>query len=122
MSHETWDREFVNAQDLLTETLQLEPVQADRREDRDLLGSLYVRYILIANRLTRCVDQMVQPQKRLLVKKLLEAALGRILELKMDLVEADLNEWTHCGDVMEKLSLTPFDVEIQVPTCFRKDR
>nr|CAI5827477.1 unnamed protein product [Callosobruchus analis] len=65
---------------------------------------------------------MVQPQKRMLVKKLLEASLGRILELKTDLVEADLNEWTHCGDIMEKLNLTPLDVELEVPTCFRQER
>ncbi|CAH1958947.1 unnamed protein product [Acanthoscelides obtectus] len=64
---------------------------------------------------------MVQPQKRMLVKKLLEASLGRILELKTDLVEADLNEWTHIGDVMEKLNLTPLDVELEVPTCFRRE-
>nr|CAH7712986.1 unnamed protein product [Callosobruchus chinensis] len=122
MSHVTYDFEFRKVHDLLAETLQLEPVQADRRDDREILATLYVRYILIANRLTRVVDQMVQPQKRMLVKKLLEASLGRILELKTDLVEADLNEWTHCGDVMEKLNLTPLDVELEVPTCFRQER
>nr|CAI5827474.1 unnamed protein product [Callosobruchus analis] len=122
MSHVTYDLEFRKVHDLLAETLQLEPVQADRRDDREILATLYVRYILIANQLTRVVDQMVQPQKRMLVKKLLEASLGRILELKTDLVEADLNEWTHCGDIMEKLNLTPLDVELEVPTCFRQER
>lgn len=122
MSHKTYDGEFKNVQDLLTETLQIEPVQADRREDRPLLASLYIRYILIANRLTICVDQMVQPQKRHLILKLLEAALGRILELKADLVEADLNEYTHCGDIIEKLNLTPIETELEIPSCFKKQR
>lgn len=122
MSHKTYDVEFKKAQDLLAETLQLEPVQADRREDRTLLATLYIRYILIANRLTICVDQMVQPQKRHLILKLLEAALGRILELKSDLVEADLNEYTHCGDIIEKLNLTPMDTELEIHSCFRKQR
>lgn len=122
MSHITYDIEFKNIQDLLTETLQIEPVQADRREDRPLLATLYIRYILIANRLTSCVDQMVQPQKRHLILKLVEAALGRVLELKTDLVEADLNEYTHCGDVIEKLNLTPLDTELEIPSCFRKQR
>lgn len=122
MSHITYDDEFKKAQDLLTETLQLEPVQADRREDRHLLAQLYILYILIANRLTVCADQMVQPQKRHLILKLLEATLGRILELKNDLVEADLNEYTHCGDVIEKLNLTPMDTELEIPSCFRKQR
>lgn len=122
MSHQTYDEEFRSTHELLSTTLQIEPAQADRRDERLLLATLYVRYILIANKLTVCVDQIVQPQKRILIRKLLEATLGRILELKSDLVEADLNEWTHCGDVMEKLNLTPFDTELTVPSCFRKER
>ncbi|XP_008200287.2 dynein regulatory complex protein 11 [Tribolium castaneum] len=65
---------------------------------------------------------MVQPQKRRLIRKLLEATLGRILELKYDLVEADLSEWTHCGDVLEQLKLTPEQSELKVPSCFRNER
>nr|XP_023012366.1 IQ and AAA domain-containing protein 1 [Leptinotarsa decemlineata] len=122
MSHKTYDEQFKATQEILDETLQLEPVQADRREDRNLLATLYVRYILIVNKLSACVDQMVQPQKRKLIKKLLEAALGRLLELKSDLVEADLNEYTHCGDVIEMLNLTPLDAELLTPSCFRKER
>lgn len=122
MSHKTYDNEFKNTQDLLTETLQIEPVQADRREDRQLLATLYIRYILIANHLTVCVDQVVQPQKRKLILKLLEAALGRVLELKTDLVEADLNEYTHSGDIIEKLKITPMDAQLEIPSCFRKNR
>lgn len=122
MSHKTYDEQFQKTNEILTATLQLEPVQADRREQRHLLATLYVRYILIANRLTECVDQMVQPQKRLLIRKLLEATLGRILELKMDLVEADLNEYTHCGDVFDQLNVTPMQAELQIPACFRNER
>ncbi|XP_056633947.1 dynein regulatory complex protein 11 [Diorhabda sublineata] len=122
MSHKTYNDLFKNTQDILNETLQLEPVQADRREDRELLATLYVKYIGVANRLTVCVDQVVQPQKLILIKKLLEATLGRILEIKADLVEADLNEFTHCGNIIEKLKITPTDRELVVPTCFRNER
>ncbi|XP_050511285.1 dynein regulatory complex protein 11 [Diabrotica virgifera virgifera] len=122
MSHKTYNELFKKTQDILNETLQLEPVQADRRDDRDLLANLYVRYIGICNRLSICVDQVVQPQKRMLLLKLLEAALGRILELKTDLVEADLNEFTHCGDTIENLRITPIDRELIVPECFTRER
>ncbi|RZC40926.1 IQ and AAA domain-containing protein 1, partial [Asbolus verrucosus] len=122
MSHKTYDAEWQKIQQLLAETLQSEAVQVDRREQRQLLTTLYIRYILIANKFSECVDQMVQPQKRLLIRKLLEATLGRILELKYDLVEADLNEWTHCGDVLEILNITPIQSELKVPACYRNDR
>ncbi|CAH0546409.1 unnamed protein product [Brassicogethes aeneus] len=121
MSHITYDEKFKETQELLTSTLQLEPVQADRREQRSLLANLYVRYIMIANKLNVCVDQMVQPQKCMLIRKLLEATIGRILELKEDLVEADINEYTHVGDVIDSLNITPLDTELKVPTCFRKE-
>ncbi|XP_044269643.1 dynein regulatory complex protein 11 [Tribolium madens] len=122
MSHKTYDSEWKQVQQLLAETLQSEAVQVDRREQRQLLSTLYVRYILVSNVLSECVDQMVQPQKRRLIRKLLEATLGRILELKYDLVEADLSEWTHCGDVLEQLKLTPEQSELKVPSCFRNER
>ncbi|CAG9862123.1 unnamed protein product [Phyllotreta striolata] len=122
MSHRTYTELFKTAEDGLHEALQLEPVQADRRDDRPLLATLYIKYITAANRLAECVDQMVQPQKRRLLLKLLEAALGRILELKADLVEADLNDFTHCGDALEKLRATPEQRELAVPDCFRRQR
>lgn len=122
MSNATYDEEWRKAQELLSSTLQSEPTQADRREQRNLLASLYVRYIIVANHLSECVDQIIQPQKRLLIRRLLESTLGRILELKCDLVEADLCEWTHVGDVIDTLRLDPCECEIQIPTCFRNER
>ncbi|KAK4877607.1 hypothetical protein RN001_010113 [Aquatica leii] len=121
MSTNTYNEIWAKAQNLLTATLQSEPTQADRREQRQLLASLYIRYILAANFLSECVDQVIQPQKRILIRKLLVATLGRILELKSDLVEADLCEWTHCGDIIETLRLTPLHCELQVPTCFKNE-
>ncbi|GJQ84215.1 hypothetical protein Trydic_g2885 [Trypoxylus dichotomus] len=122
MSHVTYDQEWRKAQDLLASVVQNEPTQAERRQHRKLLGILYAKYIMVANKLAVCVDQMVQPQKRLLIRKLLEAVLGRILELKTDLVEADLNEWSHVGDVIGDINATPLQCEIQVPTCFLNER
>lgn len=123
MSHDTYNKELSKAHSLLTSTLQLEPSEAaDRREQRSLIATLYLRYITIANRLSDCIDQMVQPQKRQFIRKLLEATLGRILELKFDLVEADLNEWTHCGDILDELKLTTMDVELKSLNYFREER
>ncbi|KAL1518041.1 hypothetical protein ABEB36_001727 [Hypothenemus hampei] len=122
MSHKYYDEEFQKIQDYLSSTLSSEPGPTDRREQRSLLGTLYLRYISIANRMNICLDQMVQPQKRILLRKLLEGTLGRILELKSDLVEADLNEYTHCGDILEKLGCTPMETELNIPDVFRKER
>lgn len=86
MSHKYYDEQFSQIQNYLSATLTSEPAQADRREHRQLLATLYLRYIAIANKMATCVDQMVQPQKRILLRKLLEATLGRILELKVVMI------------------------------------
>lgn len=52
MSHVYYDEEWRKAQELLSSTLHGEIAQADRRENRKSLATLYVQYILVANRLS----------------------------------------------------------------------
>ncbi|XP_017777581.1 PREDICTED: IQ and AAA domain-containing protein 1 [Nicrophorus vespilloides] len=122
MSHKSYDLLWRATHELLTSIVESEPQQADVRQQRKQLATLYLRYITAANGFTECVDQIVQPQKRILISKLLTATLGRICELKSDLVEADLNEYTHCGDVLDSLKLTPRDVDLIIPNYFRLER
>jgi len=64
------------------------------RKDRDIdkqrslqwVLRLYADYIRIVRRFDECYDQIVQPQKRILIKKILEGCIGRLLELKHELV------------------------------------
>lgn len=122
MSHQTYDEKWHAAHSLLTIAIQTEIPQLDRRQHRQQLVELYLRYIVIANEFSDCVDQIVQPQKKKFIRKLLELVLGRVLELKTDLVEADLCENTYCGDALETLNLTPEKVELKVPLCFNYER
>lgn len=46
----------------------------------------------------------------------------KVIIFKTDLVEADLSEWTHCGDIFEDLRITPNDSELEIPACFRRER
>ena len=49
----------------------------------DVLSKLYLQYVKIFRTLDSCHDQMVHPQKRHLLRKLLDSTIGRILELKV---------------------------------------
>lgn len=82
---------------------------------------LYIRYILISNKLEDIYDQLVQPQKRMLVRKLLDGCLGRVLELKNDLVEIDMMEFNYNDNVIDRLCLTPDDIELKIPRYFRRE-
>lgn len=46
------------------------------------VSRLYLQYVVIFRHLDTCYDQIVHPQKRILLRQLLDATIGRILELK----------------------------------------
>lgn len=103
------------------EYLSNEP-QFDKYIIQSKIFELYAKYIIIANKLNEIYDQMLQPQKRILVKKILDACLGRVCELKQDLVKIDLSEFSYNDDIMLKLKLTPFELETVVPHYFLRER
>ena len=46
------------------------------------LANLYIRYIEIYRKIEECYDQMVHPQKRIFMKKILECSILHICEMK----------------------------------------
>lgn len=113
------DLEFLAAFDI--ECQDSEP-QPDRQAVKSTAFELYVRYVCIANRLEVVYDEHVQPQKRLLLRRLLDSCLGRAIELKHDLVNLDMMEFNYDDAVLAKLRLTPLDCELRIPRYFRRDR
>uniref|UniRef100_A0A2I3GK46 IQ and AAA domain-containing protein 1-like n=1 Tax=Nomascus leucogenys TaxID=61853 RepID=A0A2I3GK46_NOMLE len=103
-----WESSHVTLQKLLDqEQPLLEPVPDQERQSFQYrLASLYLHYLGLLRRFDTVYDQMVQPQKRRLLRRLLDGVAGRVLELKDELVRADLCE-THCLDrVLQDLKLT----------------
>ncbi|XP_011862615.1 PREDICTED: IQ and AAA domain-containing protein 1 isoform X2 [Vollenhovia emeryi] len=128
MSNATYDELWRAAQVSLAETIQADTVlqgakpQKERSKAHDVVATFYVKYILTCNKLERCYDQVIQPQKRLLLKRLLNATLGRVLELKHQLVNIDLSEHSYYDDVLIECGVTPQEAEIRVPRYYRRDR
>lgn len=127
MSNKTYNDLWHSTQKLL-ETLAVSDYQKlaldpefDRSVAQRCVFELYARYILLANRLEDVYDQMVQPQKRLLVRRLLDATLGRVIELKHDLVAIDMNEFSYNDDVIRDLKLVPHDLELKIPRYFLRE-
>lgn len=97
-------------------------IEQEKREVQAGAYELYMKYILIANKLEDIYDQIVQPQKRVIIRKLLDACLGRVIETKFDLVCIDIMEFSYNDDVVQKLGLTPLDMELRVPKYFKRER
>lgn len=93
-----------------------------KSEAKWLIGHLYMGYVRVVNKLEECYDQIVHPQKRELIKRLLDCSLGRLLEIKRDIVSIELDDNIFLDDVLMELKLTPDDIQIRVPQYFWRDR
>jgi hypothetical protein len=88
------------------------------------LAGLYIKYIDIYRKLEECYDQMVQPQKRIFIKKVLECSILRICELKKDLILFNTRPnsiYVHLDQLLFDLKYDPSMIEIPVPRYFKED-
>lgn len=103
MSNKTYNDLLIETSELIGEATQadealFEAGAAEHATLLPLLLELRVRYTVLLRRLDAVYDQLLQPQKRLIVRRLLEACLGRLVEIKHDLVEMRLCDHTFDDD------------------------
>ncbi|XP_052744060.1 IQ and AAA domain-containing protein 1-like [Bicyclus anynana] len=128
MSNKTYNDLICDTSELIVEATQADEAvyeagTAERSTFEPLLSDLRIRYTTLLSRLDAVYDQLLQPQKRLIVKRLLEACLGRLLEIKHDLVELHLSDYTYDDDeILVKLGVTPHEAEPVVPQYFVRER
>ena len=75
--------------DATAEGVASQPSPADKEASREHFGLLYIKFIQIFKKLATSYDQMTHPQKRRVLRLLLEGTMGRLLELKGVLVEIE---------------------------------
>lgn len=94
---------------LLTEELPAEPPlpEKDRVVFFQRVAVLYMRYIQIFRQLETIYDQVVHPQKRRVIRAILDGVIGRLLELKNEMVEKEFSEYHYMDDVLHDLKLRP---------------
>uniref|UniRef100_A0A8C2RXQ1 ATPase AAA-type core domain-containing protein n=1 Tax=Capra hircus TaxID=9925 RepID=A0A8C2RXQ1_CAPHI len=87
-----------------------------------MLATFYIKYVQIFRNLENVYDQIVHPQKRILIRKILDAVMGRILELKNEMVELELTEFHYFDDILQDLKLAPQQLDIPIPKYFLKEK
>ncbi|OAF65833.1 hypothetical protein A3Q56_06424, partial [Intoshia linei] len=127
MSHSYYDRIWASCHIALND-LQIYENKDNVKPELDpnaafqTIGTMYIQYIQIYKKLEKCCDQIVHPQKRILLYSMINAVIGRILELKNEMVELEHSEYHYFDDILSDMKLTPNDVELPVPTYFTKSR
>ncbi|KAL7890575.1 hypothetical protein AOLI_G00000510 [Acnodon oligacanthus] len=128
MSHSSYGRIWAEAQGALADLLEDEipPTQLHPQKDRlqvfQTLSTFYLHYLHIFRRLEVVYDQIVHPQKRRVVLHVLEGVMGRLVELKNEMVELEFSEFHYFDDVLQDLKMTPEDLEVPIPRYFVRER
>jgi len=132
MSHQTFQDMWAECVQELMEQVQIEYLPSDAAEQGHAYDTgfehsslLYIKYMQIYRKLETCYDQMVHPQKRRDIRKILETVIVRILELKEELIKWNRRTENHIvplDEVLTDLKLNPETVDWQVPRFFTDDQ
>ncbi|XP_067834783.1 dynein regulatory complex protein 11-like, partial [Heptranchias perlo] len=113
MAHSTYNELWAQAQSSLSDLLDLEIFTTSIDPSKDWSTyfryqvNLFIKYIRIFRKLEIVQDQMVHPQKWNVVQMLLEGVMGRLLEIRREMVERGFSEFHFMDDVIQDLKLTP---------------
>ncbi|KAL9645938.1 hypothetical protein ABK040_001046 [Willaertia magna] len=83
-------------------------------------SSLFVKYVLIFNKLEDCYDQLLQPQKREDLKVIVEYIICRILEIDSVLRKL-IEEYYELDETLIDLKVIPEHTEINIPRYIREE-
>lgn len=108
----------------LGDLLQIEQPKTEPKPETDkvaafqLLATLYVKYVQTFRRLEECYDQITHAQKRRILRHVLDGVMGRLIELKHEMIGLELSEYHFFDDILQDLKLTPNDIELPIPKYF----
>uniref|UniRef100_H2YYL2 IQ motif containing with AAA domain 1 n=1 Tax=Ciona savignyi TaxID=51511 RepID=H2YYL2_CIOSA len=119
-----WKEANSTINDLLVQEIPAEPLkpEKDRLTVFQKLATLYIKYVQIFRKLESSYDQVVHPQKRRILRQVLDGTMGRLLEVKDEMVNLEFSEFHYFDDILSDLKLTPNDIEIPIPKYFLHER
>ncbi|NXI82050.1 DRC11 protein, partial [Rhipidura dahli] len=95
--------------------------EEDLEKVMKMLATAYVQYLEIFRNLEEAHDHLIHQQKRAAVRQVLDGVIGRILEIKKEMVALDKSECHHMEDILMDLQRVPEDIDIPIPKYFIKD-
>eukprot|EP00899_Mesostigma_viride_P008882 jgi/Mesvir1/17996/Mv09337-RA.2 len=125
MANITFDLQWREAMMDLVDLMETENPEDPALAPKDLaeFSCIYVKYLQLFRNVEESYDQMVHPQKRNDIRKMLEAVLGRMLEIKHWMVKLSKgSDLIQLGDILVDLKLTPDVLEVPVPRFMLLDR
>ena len=91
-------------------------------------GQLYVRYLETYRKIQDSYTHMVHPQKRVLMKEMLENVIVRMCEVKQNLIRYSTHssmlqsDFINIDEILADLKLTPKALSVPIPRHFRSEQ
>ncbi|NWY28119.1 DRC11 protein, partial [Pheucticus melanocephalus] len=95
--------------------------QEDPEQVMKMLATAYVQYLAILRKLDEAHAHLIHQQKRAAVRQALDGVMGRILEIKGEMVALEKSECHSMADILLELQRVPEDIEIPIPKYFIKE-
>ncbi|XP_064289577.1 dynein regulatory complex protein 11 isoform X5 [Passer domesticus] len=95
--------------------------EEDPEKAMKMLATAYVQYLDILRKLEEAHDHLIHQQKRAAVRQALDGVMGRILEIKREMVALENSECHSMAGVLTELQRVPEDIEIPIPKYFIKE-
>lgn len=81
--------------------------QEDRDKVRKMLATAYIQYLEMFRRLEASHDHLIHQQKRAAVRQVLDGVMGRILEIKREMVALESCECHSMDGILMDLQRVP---------------
>lgn len=81
--------------------------QEDPENVMKMLATAYVQYLAIMRKLDEAHDHLIHQQKRALVRQALDGVMGRILEIKREMVALEYSECHSMAGILMELQRVP---------------
>ncbi|NWW78776.1 DRC11 protein, partial [Climacteris rufus] len=95
--------------------------QEDLGKVRKLLVTSYIKYLEIFSNLEMAHHHLIHQQKQAAIRQVLDGVIGRILEIKKEMVTLENSECHYMDDILIELKRAPADIEIPIPRYFIKE-
>lgn len=81
--------------------------EKDHEKAFKMLTTSYIKYLQIFRNLEMAHDQLLHQQKRAVIQQVLDGVMGRILEIKKEMVEMENSEFHYIDNILVDLELLP---------------
>ncbi|CAF3283444.1 unnamed protein product [Rotaria socialis] len=120
--HTLWANTQLQLSRLLTSEIQGSKSFDSKRNANDYVRQIFIQYNDSMKKLDEIYQTLIHPQKRLIIRILLDGIVGRLVELKQEMIKFDCCEYTYFEDLALDQNKTLDNLRIEIPSCFAEDR